>query len=128
MSQLSMAITAIDSGERKYIPQKLTPLFQDIFSAKAEIQDTYNPDLIGKVYRIGCKIGSQAVVTEYDNFKNGSSALEEAIIRTKLQVIEGVFGEFRPHFRRIEKAIYDYDYNEAGRLLHEMERLMYEPE
>jgi hypothetical protein len=124
MSQLSKAIIATDTGERKYIPHKLSPLFQDIFSAKEEIQQVTTPTDIGKVYRIGCKIGSQAVVSEYDY----EDALENAIMRTKRQVIEGVFGEFRPHFRRIEKAIYDHDYNEAGRLLHEMERIMFEPE
>jgi hypothetical protein len=127
MSQLSKAITAVDTGERKYTPQKLSPLFQDVFSAKAEIQDTCGPDL-GKVYRIDCRIGSQAVVSEYALYAHDSSPLEEAITRTKRQIIEGVFGEFRPHIRRIEKAIYDYDYKEAGRLLVEMEGLMYEPE
>ena len=124
MSQLSKAIIATDTGERKYIPRKLSPLFQDIFSAKEEIQQVTTPTEVGKVYRIGCKIGSQAVVSDYDY----EDALENAIMRTKRQVIEGVFGEFRPHFRRIEKAIYDHDYNEAGRLLHEMERIMFEPE
>ena len=124
MSQLSKAIIATDTGERKYIPHKLSPLFQDIFSAKEELQQVTTPTDIGKVYRIGCKIGSQAVVSDYDY----EDALENAIMRTKRQVIEGVFGEFRPHFRRIEKAIYDHDYNEAGRLLHEMERIMFEPE
>ena len=94
------------------------------FSAKEEIQQVTTPTDIGKVYRIGCKIGSQAVVSDYDY----EDALENAIMRTKRQVIEGVFGEFRPHFRRIEKAIYDHDYNEAGRLLHEMEHIMFEPE
>jgi hypothetical protein len=124
MSQLSKAIIATDTGERKYIPHELSPLFQDIFSAKEEIQQVTTPTDIGKVYRIGCKIGSQAVVSDYDY----EDALENAIMRTKRQVIEGVFGEFRPHFRRIEKAIYDHDYNEAGRLLHEMEHIMFEPE
>ena len=124
MSQLSKAIIATDTGERKYIPHKLSPLFQDIFSAKEEIQQVTTPTDIGKVYRIGCKIGSQAVVSDYDY----EDALENAIMGTKRQVIEGVFGEFRPHFRRIEKAIYDHDYNEAGRLLHEMEHIMFEPE
>ncbi len=124
MSQLSKAIIATDTGDRKYIPQKLSPLFQDIFSVKEELQQDTTPTDIGKVYRIGCKIGSQAVVSDYDY----EDALENAIMRTKRQVIEGVFGEFRPHFRRIEKAIYDHDYNEAGRLLHEMERIMFEPE
>ena len=124
MSQLSKAITFTDTGERKYIPKGMSPLFQDVFSSTATIENITSPDLIGKVYTIGCKIGSRAVVSESD----GSGALENAVMRTKLQVIEGVFGEFRPHFRRIEKAIYDHDYNEAGRLLHEMERIMYEPE
>jgi hypothetical protein len=124
MSQLSKAIIATDTGERKYIPHKLSPLFQDIFSAKEELQQVTTPTEVGKVYRIGCKIGSQAVVSDYEY----EDALENAIMRTKRQVIEGVFGEFRPHFRRIEKAIYDHDYNEAGRLLHEMERIMFEPE
>lgn len=128
MSQVSKAIVAIDTGDRKYIPKALSPLFQDVFSAKAEIQDTYGPEHIGKVYMIGCKIGSQAVVSEYESFVHGFSPLEEAIMRTKRQVIEGVFGEFRPYIRRIEKAIYDYNYEEAGRLLHEMERIMFEPE
>ena len=125
MSQLSKAIIATDTGDRKYIQQKLSPLFQDIFSAKAEIQSVTTPTDIGKVYRIGCKIGSQTVVSEGYQY---ADALDHAIMRTKRQVIEGVFGEFRPHFRRIEKAVYDHDYNEAGRLLHEMEHLMFEPE
>lgn len=124
MSQLSKAITFTDTGERRYIPKGLSPLFQDVFSANATIQNVTGPDLIGKVYTIGCKIGSRAVVSEYE----GSGELEHAVMRTKRQVIEAVFGEFRPHFRRIEKAIYDHDYNEAGRLLHEMEQLMFEPE
>jgi hypothetical protein len=125
MSQLSKAIIATDTGERKYIPQKLSPLFQDIFSAKSELQPATTPTDIGKVYRIGCKIGAQTVISE--GYRQ-EGALEHAIMRTKRQVIEGVFGEFRPHFRRIEKAIYDHDYNEAGRLLHEMEHIMFEPE
>lgn len=125
MSQLSKAIVATDTGERKYIQQKLSPLFQDVFSVKSELLPVTTPTDIGKVYRIGCKIGSQTVVSEgYQH----DGALEAAIMRTKRQVIEGVFGEFRPHFRCIEKAIYDHDYNEAGRLLHEMEHLMFEPE
>lgn len=123
MSQISKAITFTDTGDRKYIPKGLSPLFQDVFSSTATIEQVVTP-LIGKVYAIGCKIGVRAIVSEHE----GSGALENAVMRTKRQVIEAVFGEFRPHFRRIEKAIYDHDYNEAGRLLHEMERVMYEPE
>jgi len=128
MSQLSKAVVALDTGDRKHIPKGLSPLFQDVFSSKVEISQAPSSTDIAKIYRIECRIGAQAQVSEYALFVEGSSPLEEAIMRTKRQIIEGVFGEFRPHFRRIEKAIYDYDYHEAGRLLHEMERLMYEPE
>ena len=38
------------------------------------------------------------------------------------------FMGFESSNRAGEKAIYDHDYNEAGRLLHEMERIMFEPE
>lgn len=127
MSQLSKAITALDTGDRKYIPKGLSPLFQDIFSAKSEIFEVKNVDDIGIVYRIGCRVGATVTVSDYERMKS-NNALSEAVNRTKCQVIEGIFGEFRPHFRRIEKAIYDYNYEEAGRLLHEMERVMFEPE
>lgn len=124
MSQVSKAIVATDTGDRKYIPKGLSPLFQDVFSAKSEVSEVRTVDDIGIVYRIGCKIGASVTVSAM----NGDSALSEAVNRTKRQVIEGIFGEFRPHFRRIEKAIYDFNYEEAGRLLHEMERVMFEPE
>ena len=65
------------------------------------------------------RIGADAYVT-------GDDSVYESVERTKRQVIEAIFGEFRPHFRQIEKAIYDYDYHEAGKLPHEMEKKMYE--
>ena len=127
MSQVSKAIIATDTGERKYIPKGLSPLFQDVFSAKSEVSEVYTESSIGIGYSIGCKIGARVIVSEYELLKS-NNVLSKAINRTKRQVIEGIFGEFRPHFRRIEKAIYDYNYEEAGRLLHEMERVMFEPE
>lgn len=127
MSQVSKAIVATDTGERKFVPKGLSPLFQDVFSSKAEVSEVYKDDGIAILYRIGVKIGSQAMVTDYERMKS-DNAISEAVNRTKRQVIEGIFGEFRPYFRRIEKAIYDYNYEEAGKLLHEMERVMFEPE
>ena len=127
MSQLSKAIVATDTGERKHIPQKLSPLIQNIFSSKAEIQETISHVDIGVSYRIGCNIGARVTVSEYERMRN-PDALDAAIMRAKRQVIEGVFGEFRPHFRQIEIALYNYDYTEAARLLHEMEYLMFELE
>lgn len=125
MSQVVKAIVATDSGERKYIPKGLSPLFTDVFASKSEVSEVIGMDGVGIKYRIGVKLGADCLVTEYDCMQSDNT-IQAAIIRTKRQVIEGIFGEFRPHIRRIEKAIYDYNYEEAGRLLHEMERVMFD--
>mgnify|MGYP006275530667 CR=1 FL=1 len=126
MSQVVKAITATDSGERRHIPKGLSPLFTDVFVSKSEVSDAFSTmGEVGIRYRIGVKLGADCLVTDYERM-NSDNTLQHAIDRTKRQVIEGIFGEFRPHIRRIEKAIYDYNYEEAGRLLHEMERVMFE--
>lgn len=122
MSEISKAIMARDTGERRAKPTT-TRLFQDVFSMEEKYGKTLDFEAL-KIYKIGVTLGNTCAVSEYEDV----NAYGEAILRTKRQVIEAIFGEFRPHFRLIEKAIYDYDYHEAGRLLHEMERQMYEPE
>lgn len=124
MSQLVKAIIAVDTGERKHIPKGLSPLFVDVFSGKSEWSTTYDED-IAKVYKIGVTLGCSATVSESTLIREGSTPLEEAVNRCKKQIIEAVFGEFRQDFRRIEKAIYDHNAGEAGRLLYEMEGKMY---
>lgn len=120
MSEVVKAIVPLDLGERKYVHAKKNPLFEDVFKAKAIAQDTYNDmGFAAKRYRIEVRLGADAYISEDDQ-------IHDCVKRTKRQVIEGIFGEFRPHFRRIEKAIYDYDYHEAGKLLHEMEHKMFE--
>jgi hypothetical protein len=126
MSQIAKAIVATDTGERKFIPRNLSPLFTDVFSSKSEISEVYSTDgTVAIKYRIGTKIGADCMVTDYDRLRS-DNALQHAINRTKRQVIEGIFGEFRPYFRRIEKAIYDHNMEEAGRLLYQMESQMFE--
>lgn len=126
MSQVVKAIVATDTGQRRELTKGLSPLFMDVFKAKSEIHEVRDmTQSVAKLYKFGVQIGSQAMVTDMDYLK-GPDALTEAIKRTKRQVIEGIFGEFRQDFRRIEKAIYDYQYEEAGKLLHEMERKMFE--
>ena len=123
MSQLAKAILHTDTGERKYIPKGLSPLFQDVFDKREEWHTTYTPD-VAKVYRIGITLGNTTMVPEHTSLKD-PDALTEAVRRTKEQVIEAVFGEFRQDFRRIEKAIYNFNYEEAGVLLYQMERKMF---
>ena len=126
MSQVVKAIAATNTGQYKVIPKGLSPLFVDVFSTKSELSDTHSTDgSVATQYRISVMIGAQCLVTEYETFAK-VNALQHAINRTKCQVIEGIFGEFRMHFRRIEKAIYDHNMEEAGRLLHEMEYQMFE--
>lgn len=125
MSQVAKAIVATDTGDRKLVTKGLSTLFTDVFQTKSEWFETRESDGVAKVYRIGVKIGAQTMVTDYQYVKD-VDALSEAVKRTKKQVIEGIFGEFRPHIRRIEKAIYDHNIEEAGRLLHQMEHVMFD--
>lgn len=125
MSQVVKAIVATDTGNRKVIQKGLSALFTDVFHAKSEIYELKDTQTVTKVYRFGVQIGCQAMVTDTEYLHN-PDALQQAIKRTKRQVIEGIFGEFRQDFRRIEKALYDYQFEEAGKLLHEMEYKMFE--
>jgi len=126
MSQVVKAIVAADTGDRRVVTKGLSPLFTDVFQTKSEwfeVRDETNS--VTKVYRIGVKIGGQAMVTDYE-YMTSDEALTSAVNRTKRQVIEAIFGEFRQDFRRIEKAIYDHDSESAGRMLYDMERKMFE--
>ena len=124
MSQVVKAIYAQETKERKHLLRKTAPLFDDVFNVETRI---HNLPHVGIAYDIGVTLKASCVVTEEER-RGSDHALTLAINRTKQQVIEGIFGEFRPYFRRIEKAIYDYDYDKAGELLYEMERIMFEPE
>lgn len=126
MSNLVRAIAATDTGDRKYIKQKTSKLFQDVFAMREETHTVYTPD-IARVYRIGITLGNQVMVPEHTSVQN-ENALTLAIERTKEQVIEAVFGEFRQDFRMIEKLLYDYDFEGAATALREMERKMYTTE
>lgn len=127
MSNIIKAILATDTGERRQIPVK-SRFFQDVFSMKEEISDTYDASMYAaKVYKIGVTLGNTCLVTELEHLKN-AHALEFAIERTKKQVIEAIFGEFRQDFRAIERLIYDYDFEGAATALRAMEEKMYSTE
>lgn len=125
MSNLVKAIAATDTGERRMIPVK-SKLFQDVFSMREDIGETYF-EQVAKMYKIGVTLGNTCMVTEYEIMKN-HLALTYAIERTKQQVIEAVFGEFRQDFRLIERLLYDYDFEGAARALRAMETKMYSTE
>lgn len=125
MSNLVKAIAASDTGERKVFPVK-SKLFQDVFSIREDIGETHQHDVV-KIYKIGVTLGNTCMVTELESMRN-HLALTHAIQRTKDQIIEAVFGEFRQDFRMIEKLLYDYDFEGAATALRAMEQKMYSTE
>jgi hypothetical protein len=102
---------------------KQTKLFQDVFAVREEIQ-TLSPG-VEIQYRIGVTLGAQCWVDELQQLKSDNS-LTNAIERTKRQVIEAIFGEFRADFRSIERALYDGNIEEARVMFHALEDKMFE--
>lgn len=120
MSKVVNAIMATKEDRRRL---KQTKLFQDVFAVREEIQ-TPSPG-VEIQYRIGVTLGAQCWVSEMEKLKN-DDALEMAVQRTKRQVIEAIFGEFRQDFRSIERALYDGNIEEARVMFHALEDKMFE--
>jgi hypothetical protein len=127
MSQVVRAITDHELGDRKIIKDSFSPLFQDVFNIKSSIQDTTHASEIAKAYRISVTLGSQVWVTESEALTN-EGALQEAISRTKKQIIESIFGEFRTDLMMIERALYDRDFQQARNYLRVLEVKMFSVE
>lgn len=119
MSELAKAITANVTTYR----QAVSPLLGEMFRADVEHS---RPQLgTGMVYSIKATFGANVLITDQELASNDKS-VSLAVERTKRQVVEAVFGEFRPHYRMIEKAIYERDMEKASKLLHEMEKQMFD--
>lgn len=119
MSKVTDAIMATKDDRCRIRPAKI---FQDVFNVREDIQTVTSGLEIQ--YRIGVTLGAQCWVGELERLKN-DNALELAIARTKRQVIEAIFGEFREDFRAIERALYDSDIETARVQLHTMEQKMF---
>ena len=120
MSKVVNAIMATKEDRRRL---KQTKLFQDVFAAREDIQTVNCGTEIQ--YRIGVTLGAQCWVDELEKIKN-DDALVMAVQRTKRQVIEAIFGEFRADFRSIERALYDSNIEEARTMFHALEEKMFE--
>ena len=121
MSKVVNAIMATKEDRRRL---KQTKLFQDVFSVREDIQKVNAGTEIQ--YRIGVTLGAQCWVEDSLKNKNGDDAIEMAVQRTKRQVIEAIFGEFRDDFRSIERALYDSNIEEARIMFHALEDKMFE--
>ena len=62
----------------------------------------------------------------FDHLKHLSSGWQDRIenITAKRQILEEVFGEFRPMLRRVERAIYELNWDEARDALRDLEMEM----
>jgi len=123
MSQLVKAIKALDSpGKKVVINNGLSKQFKDVFSGTHKFSTEMG---IGTQYRIEARFGVNCITSDELLSDSFGEVLTLSVERAKRQVIEAIFGEFRPHFRRIEHAIYNHDIVEAAKLLHEMEEQMF---
>lgn len=120
MSNLVKAIMATQTQDRKYI--KTSKLFLDVVSIEEKSNITYTPN-IATLYNIRAIFESRATILDDDRM-----ALSEAIRRSKQQIIEAIFGEFRQDFRMIEYHLYNYDFEKAEDALHNMEIKMFSDE
>jgi hypothetical protein len=64
-------------------------------------------------------------VSDLDLLQEGGDTLEEAIHRTKRQVIEAIYGEFRQDLMMVERALYDRDFQKARDCLRILEQKMF---
>ena len=122
MSRVVKEIKAQGTGRRRTF-EGFSPLLEDIISVKSTIETlpfTYE----AKEYQIGVKFSSKVWVSDFEAVRD-ESALEQAIKRTKRQVIEAIFGEFRTDFMMIERALYDRDFDKARLYLAEFETKMF---
>lgn len=115
---------AHDTGNRKVLEGKFSPLFVDVFEKKEDIQECYKQMEVAKMYRIGVTLGSQVAVTDFDMLQ-GKDAIALAIERTKRSIVEAVFGEFRQDIMQLHNAIYDRDFQKARTILTNLEEKMF---
>jgi len=121
MSNVVKAISVLGVTEHGVVPQVL---FNEMFDADARWINSSSSD--AKTYQISVTLGARVTISDMLQKRDANSDLSAAVERTKKQVIEAIFGEFRTDFRMIEKAIYDRDMNKALDSLYSMERKMFE--
>lgn len=120
MSRLAQAITERDTGERKALQTKLKTV---------EITETFTPAnyaidySIGRMYQVEARLGAKIYIDE-SKIKHRSD-ISVAVNDVRKQVIEEVFGEFRPLLIEMRVALYDADTTRARQILSQLEYQMF---
>lgn len=116
MSKLIDLINAVPTGR---VEPQLQPLDRVL-----QVSEEYPSLPFAREYRISCTFGAKVVVND-ENLAYSTDRLKYAIRQVKQNIVEAVFGEFRPDFRRIQTALYSNNPEEASRLLQELEDRMF---
>lgn len=121
---MSKLVNAIYAREQR---TRATPL------DTIRVTETWSPveDYAGRKlreYRIGVELRHNVQLTEEALHQSESHVLREAVAMVKDAVIEEVFGEFRPHLRAIELALWNRDIPSALDAHRTLETLMFSRE
>ena len=119
MSKLALAITTRDTGKLRALKSELSTV---------DLTESFTPLMLNGVvcqeYAIEARLGAKVYLTELEQVQS-STALQGAVTATRKQVIEEVFGEFRPLIAQLRVALYDTDTHRARDILFRLERQMF---
>jgi len=124
MSKLSKAITAHKTGQEFAGPATIHVASR---WSDSTTWTTTAPDRLLE-YRIGVSIERTMRISEVEVDASNGRVLTDAVDAVTRSIIEDVFGEFRTHFRAIEIAVYQQDYEAARQALHACESQMFTTE
>ena len=114
MSKLANLIEAHQTERVKSFPVKSVSTVMDELSNSAHISF-----LAKREYRLGVTFQVKGFA-QSDNGKD----MEDIKDMCKRQILHEVFGEFQPLIRRLERALYDHDFDEARTALRELDNEM----
>lgn len=116
MSKLTNRIEAVQTGRVKLIPHSPVTTIKDEWSTVPAL------DLL-KAGMVEYRLSVTFAVKGYAD-KNKGEDLTRLKDMAKRQILEEVFGEFRPMVRRLERAVYELDWDEARDALRDLEMEM----
>lgn len=125
MSKLANAVYAHEARRRAAVPLDHMNVKESWHNSPDSA--VWNPNFL-KEYRIEVGLRHNILLTEEMLHASESSALAEAVAMVKDAIIEEVFGEFRPHFRAINLALWERDFDKALKALRAMEVQMFSAE
>lgn len=82
------------------------------------------PTLDGYRYQMGARITASFVITDEEH--SSADMLRHQVERTKRQIIEAVFGEFRDPIYALREALMEADIDAAHRALDKLQKQMFD--